>query len=584
MSDGSKGIIISIIILILVVPAAAFGWNSDNDQKRIIRGAVYINGIPVGGQEGEAVRATLEKRFSGFPKTQVEFSYEDKQWSYTLEDLGVSLEWERTVEEALQYGRRGPFYQRVKERWKALTEGFAFTIPVDFDRAKAVEKLEPIQESVATKARDARYLYHNQQVEITPHVYGRQLDLDETMNRLLAASRERAENISDASEAEDVLSGKASIPLAVKISYPRVTTKLLKEKTITNVAGSYTTNFNTGQVGRSKNINIAAKYLDGYVILPGEEFSFNEVVGPRTKEAGFEEALIIVDDQFAPGLGGGVCQVSSTLYNSALRAGLKITERTRHSKVIRYVPVGLDAAVSYGYLDLKFINNTDSYIAVCAEVHGGTLEFRLLSERPNPFKIEVRALIESTVKPKTQVREDPGIPQGKEYIESPGSNGHVARVERIWYQEGREVKRETISRDFYPAEARVIVKGSQGREVVKPERKEGEEEKETGAGGTKSSVNPVPSSDKKPSRDKKPSASQEPGTKKSSADQESGTNNPTADEVSGGKNLSADQGYGGKKPSADQGLVGKKASPDRGPVGETPSAGQALGAGESPQN
>lgn len=533
MSEGSKGIIISILILILVVPAAAFGWNSDNDQKRIIRGAVHINGIPVGGQEGTAVRESLEKRFSGFSDTQAELSYQDKQWSYTFRELGVSLEWERAVEDALQLGRRGTFSQRVKERWRALTRGWAFTIPVDFDRAKAVEKFEPIQQSIATKARDARYLYHNQQAEIIPHVYGRQLDMEETMDRLLAVSREKAENVLDDSDGESAPSGKVAIPLAVKMSYPKVTSNLLKEKTITNIAGSYATNFNTGQVGRSKNINMAAKYLDGYVIPPGEEFSFNEAVGPRTKEAGFEEALIIVDDQFAPGLGGGVCQVSSTLYNSALRAGLKITERTRHSKVIRYVPVGLDAAVSYGYLDLKFINNTDSYIAVCAEVHGGTLDFRLLSERPNPFKIEVRAFIESTVKPKTQVREDSGIPEGKEYIEAPGSNGHVARVERIWYQDGKEVKRETISRDFYPAEARVIVKGSQGKEVVKPEKKDRDEEKEAGAGGTKPSVNQGPSSNKKTSPDKKPSASQEPGGR-----------NPYDDEVPGAKKPSADQAPG----------------------------------------
>ena len=81
------------------------------------------------------------------------------------------------------------------------------------------------------------------------------------------------------------------------------------------------------------------------------------------------------DKEFVPGLGGGVCQVSSTLYNAVLKAGLKIKERSRHSRVINYVPVGLDAAVSYGYLDLKFINNSDSYIAICAEVYGGTLKY-----------------------------------------------------------------------------------------------------------------------------------------------------------------------------------------------------------------
>ncbi len=471
MSERSKIILIAILILILVVPAAAFGWNMDNDEKRFIRGSLFINGMPIGGQEAAAVRVSLEEKCAGFKDTQVQFSYLDKQWLFSFEDLGVSLEWEKAFENALELGRKGSFQQRFKERWKAVTEGQNITIPVNFDRALTMEKLQPIQKSVVSEARDARYLYHNNEVEITPHVYGRELNLDGTVEMLVAASQEEGERIIAAPPSEKRSQNPITISLPVEMSYPKVTARLLKEKTITHVAGSYATSFNTGQVGRSKNIYTAAKYLDGYVIPPGAAFSFNEVVGPRTKEAGFEEALIIVDDQFAPGLGGGVCQVSSTLYNTALRTGLKITERTRHSKVIHYVPVGLDAAVSYGYLDLKFINDTDSYIVVCAEAYNGTINFQLLIERANPFSIEVRSFIESTVKPRTEVREDVEIPEGKQYIESPGKNGHIARVERVWYQDGKEVRRETISRDFYPAEARVIVKGGREREVVKPEDK-----------------------------------------------------------------------------------------------------------------
>ena len=461
MSDRSKGVLLFILFLFLLVPAAAFGWNSDNNPEKIIKGAVYIDDIPVGGMEVESAREAVQKKLRAFPETTARLVYLDKTWDFKFSELGISAHVDQAVLEAQRLGRRGPLSQRVKERWKTLTKGKKITVPVTVDKESAKEKLETVAARVESKARDARYIYHNQQAEIIPHVYGRHLDVEETIEMLLASAIEEATNPN----------AQVEISLPVEMSYPKVTTKILKEKPLTNVTGSFVTHFNTRQTGRSKNIVTAAEYLDGLVVPPGETFSFNEAVGPRTKEAGFEEAIIIIDEQFAPGMGGGVCQVSSTLYNAALKAGMKIKERTRHSKVIGYVPVGLDAAVSYGYLDLKFINTTDAYIAICSEVYGGTLAFKILSEKPNPYDIEVRSFIESTVKPRTQIKQDSGIPQGKEYIQSPGKNGHVTRVERIWYQDGKEVKRETISRDFYPAEARVLIRGSHQTQVVKPEQK-----------------------------------------------------------------------------------------------------------------
>jgi vancomycin resistance protein YoaR len=117
--------------------------------------------------------------------------------------------------------------------------------------------------------------------------------------------------------------------------------------------------------------------LDGVVLTPGEEFSFNKTVGERTASAGYKEALIIVNDEFVPGLGGGVCQVSSTLYNAVENANLTITERHPHSLEITYVPPGQDATVAYPYLDFKFANNTSGLLLIRSSIHGNTLTFEL---------------------------------------------------------------------------------------------------------------------------------------------------------------------------------------------------------------
>lgn len=145
----------------------------------------------------------------------------------------------------------------------------------------------------------------------------------------------------------------------------------------------YTTRFDSTQVNRTENIRLAAKALDGKLLAPGERFSFNKSVGERVAEAGYKEALIIEGNTFTPGLGGGVCQVSSTLYNVVLLAELEINERHRHSLPVNYVPPGRDATVSFPILDFKFTNSTDAYLQIRSFVDGNTLTFQLYKKAGN---------------------------------------------------------------------------------------------------------------------------------------------------------------------------------------------------------
>ena len=147
---------------------------------------------------------------------------------------------------------------------------------------------------------------------------------------------------------------------------------------ITNEIGAYHTWIGGGG-GRATNIILATAMLNNYILLPGDLFSFNTANGPRTAERGYQPAPIIVGNTVVPGLGGGVCQVSSTLYNAVLEAGLEIVERYPHSQPVGYVPPGRDATIS-DYLDFKFRNNTDHMLMIKASTWGGRIDFRILQD------------------------------------------------------------------------------------------------------------------------------------------------------------------------------------------------------------
>lgn len=157
---------------------------------------------------------------------------------------------------------------------------------------------------------------------------------------------------------------------------PPVTVRLYER--IHREAGGYHTFYGYGG-GRNVNIETATAAINNYLLLPGELFSFNRVVGPRTVERGYELAPIIVGNAVVPGLGGGICQVSSTLYNAVLKAGLEVVERYPHSLPVGYVPPGRDATIS-NHLDFKFRNNSDRLVLIKTACWGGRVDIRLITD------------------------------------------------------------------------------------------------------------------------------------------------------------------------------------------------------------
>ncbi|MDD3365439.1 MAG: VanW family protein, partial [Syntrophomonas sp.] len=220
------------------------------------------------------------------------------------------------------------------------------------------------------------------------------------------------------------------------------------------------TQFNTGEVNRSHNLYMATTSINKSMIAPQTVFSFNNTVGMRTMENGYLDALVIVGNKFEPGLGGGICQVSSTLYNACLLAGLEIIERSNHGLSVAYVPLGRDATVAYGIQDYKFRNNTDSPIYIRATTGGGTLTVNVYGNLKYKKRIDISNIVDQTLDFITVKELDPKLQPGEQKVDHNGHLGYVVRSFRTFYDNnGKMVKTEQLARDTYKPLNELILEG-----------------------------------------------------------------------------------------------------------------------------
>jgi vancomycin resistance protein YoaR len=266
--------------------------------------------------------------------------------------------------------------------------------------------LTKLGKRVAKPARDATFAVNGPHVRLVPAEPGVQLDTREAVRALFAAA---------------VRPGARVAYLATKTAQPKRTTAEARTMGITGLVSSYTTDYG-GVPNRIHNVQLVAHLIDGALIAPGATFSFNETTGARTADKGFLEAPVIVNGELTTGLGGGVCQVSTTVFNAAFVAGLKITARTNHALYISHYPQGRDATVNYPDVDLKFVNDTPHWLLLKTVVGSysltvnlyGTPQHRDVKSSTTPLvvtgPIPVKKTIDPSLKPGEKVVDDSGAP------------------------------------------------------------------------------------------------------------------------------------------------------------------------------
>ena len=238
-----------------------------------------------------------------------------------------------------------------------------------------------------------------------------------------------------------------NIPLQVAYAEPDVIGEQLPD--FSHMLAVVRTTLDDNEPDRLHNIELATEMLTELYMEPGDVFSFNETMGQATLEKGFREVLVIINREFVPGIGGGICQVATTIYQAALKAELDIVQRSPHSRPVSYVPLGQDATVSYNLLDLKIRNNRDFPILMVGAVNE-FLQFAFYgAERDETIKIEISSEDIEVIPSQTLEQPDPNLPRDTIQIVREGQDGYKVHVFRIIYENERKILKELISTDIY---------------------------------------------------------------------------------------------------------------------------------------
>jgi len=339
---------------------------------------------------------------------------------------------------------RGLDYQKAKESISACLLSDSRTVSLQLEEIEPEEiTVDYIKRHIKTEPKDAEYSVANHRLVITQSNPGVVLNEHDVKQAL-----------SDAKE-------KNVITIPARVIQPAVTTESLKTTLLAEKLGTFSSDFSSSSADRAHNIQLACDKINGYVLAPGEEFSYNEVVGPRTAAHGFRVANVYVGNTVQPGIGGGICQVSSTMFNAAVYADLEITARKNHTLPVNYVPMGRDATVSYGAIDFKFKNNYETPIEVRAECIGrkNVITIYGTNERPNR-EIKIETVKTGTSSPKVTKKEDDTLPVGVVKVEDPGTNGSSYIAYKVVYENGTEVSKDVLCKSTYAGKDRVELIGT----------------------------------------------------------------------------------------------------------------------------
>ena len=381
-----------------------------------------MDDVDLGGLNPADGRLKLQDWSKDKLAENISLVYNGTEVGVPLSDLGAELDDEKT--------------------WQAVRKapGQAVSSAIRLDGPKFILALRDKLGKLTSPAKDASYKIEQDKFAVKPAVPGQSYDAGALAGQL--------ESYSLAGVPDRIAVPVVPVPAGVS-------TESLKALAFDKVIGEYSTRYSVQEANRSANLVAAAKALDQKVVKPGETFSFNQTVGPRSAETGYKDAFIIINNQYVQGIGGGVCQVSTTLYNAVLLANLPIVERYPHAVAISYVPLGRDATVNYPNLDLKFKNDTTGLIYIRTKAENGVLTIRLFGKKSDKT-VRLENAVEKEMDFQTQTRPDPGLPAGKVIQEQAGTKGYTVKSWRIVRDsQGKEI-RQLLSRDQYQPANRIL--------------------------------------------------------------------------------------------------------------------------------
>lgn len=430
------GILIIIVLLILIIFT---GYNMFN--QNIVSG-VSIKGVDVSNMSKSDAKYKLDNYLSEVLPQEIKVKHGDFEATLSTSQIAVEFDTKSATNQAFSIGRQGNIFENDFYVLSSMFGKTDINLNLKLDTDQLSKNLDEMSAQLPDKVTDSSYYIDENNLIVTPGKTGNVVDVETSIQNIkdailslsdldqpieLAVKTQEPEKIDiekvhteiykepkDAyytqnpftvypsengldfkvsiEEANNILGDQTAdeytIPL--KVLYPNVTTNMIGSEAFPDLLSSFSTKYSVRATARTTNLKLAASKINGTVLMPGETFSYNKVVGARTIAAGYKEAPIYVSGEVVDGLGGGICQITSTLYNAVVYANLDIVERTNHQFVPSYVTASRDATVVYGSLDFKFKNNRNYPIKINCSVSDGIANFQIFGlKQDDDYDVEI---------------------------------------------------------------------------------------------------------------------------------------------------------------------------------------------------
>ena len=440
-------LIIIFISFIIIVLSMLLGISIYNTSNNSIVSGIFIKGVNVSGLTKQEAIYKVRDYLQGAMPNEVKLKHGEYETSINRTQINADFNIEAAVDAAYRIGREGNIITDTIEIIKTMVSN----IDIQPDLQMNQEELKKILEDISTKLPDtviqSSYYIEDNNLIVTKGKEGNIVDVEHTTNRIkellenLEYQHQKIEIITQIAKPQEInieeihseiykeaidayyttnpfvvhphengvdfkmsieeakmllQEDKEEYSIPLKVIKPKVTTNMIGNEAFPDLISSFSTKYSASNRDRTTNLKLASDKINGTVIMPGEIFSYNTVVGKRTIAAGYKEAPIYENGKVVDGLGGGICQISTTLYNAALYANLEIVERRNHQFVPSYSAAGRDATVVYGAIDFKFKNTRSYPIKIICSVQGGIAKFELFGlHEQNEYEVEVSSQVVS---------------------------------------------------------------------------------------------------------------------------------------------------------------------------------------------
>lgn len=418
-------------------------------EEKTLKDGVYIDSVHVGGMTVEEAKKAVNNYIEEMKTKTITIEIEEDTEEVSLSNLGLDNEDIGFIEETIQIGETGNVIRRYKEIKDVAHNNLVYTLEFNVDNRSVREFVETKLSTHDIPSKNASLKREGGNFVYSDHEIGRYIEVDDTIKLIEDA-------VSNEWDKDDI-----KLVAAVSPDEPEITRDMVEK--VDSRLGSYTTNYSSSSSSRAANQTNGAKLINNTVLYPGEEFSAYEKLTPFSIANGYSVGGAYVQGKVVDSIGGGACQVTTTLYNAALYAELEITERAAHSMTVSYVDLARDAAIAGTYKNLKFKNNTEYPVLIQGFTKGRNITFTIWGHetRPENRKVAFETVVLSTRKPpKDKVKEDDTQLESYEETTQSARTGYVAELYKIVSADGKQVSRERVNKSSYMASPRYVTVGT----------------------------------------------------------------------------------------------------------------------------